>query len=143
MPDILQDFPIRASRARVFAAVSKPSGLDAWWTLSSTGVPEEGAEYLLGFGPGYDWRAVVSRCVPDEEFELELTSADEDWQGSRVGFRLEEAEGKTNVRFHHKGWREANEHYRISCHCWALYLRLLRRFIEEGERVPYAERLDA
>ena len=30
------------------------------------------------------------------------------------------------VRFHHCGWLTANEHFRISNHCWAMYLRILR-----------------
>jgi len=104
--------------------------------------PEEGAEYELGFGPGYDWRAVVSRSVPDKEFELEIVSADEDWRGTRVGFFLDENEGVTQVRFHHTGWPESNDHYRVSCYCWPMYLRLLRRQVEHGEVVPYEDRLD-
>lgn len=142
MPDILQDFPIRAPRARVFRAVSEPAGLDAWWTKTSAGESTEGAEYALGFGPGYDWRARVSRAVPDSEFELTMTDSDADWNGTRVGFRLEENDGVTQVRFHHTGWPQSNEHYRISCHCWAMYLRVLRRHLEHDEFVPYEQRLD-
>jgi len=47
------------------------------------------------------------------------------------------------VRFCHRGWPAENEHYRVSCHCWALYLRLLRRQVEYAESVPYEQRLDA
>jgi hypothetical protein len=36
----------------------------------------------------------------------------------------------------------SNDHFRISCYCWPMYLRLLRRHIEHGEVVPYADRLD-
>lgn len=142
MPDILQDFPVRAPREAVFHAVSEPRGLESWWTKRSSGDPAEGAEYELWFGADYDWRAKVARYVPDTEFELELTRADSDWLGTRVGFRLETGEGATWVRFHHAGWPNANEHYRISCHCWAMYLRVLRRFLEHGETVPYEDRLD-
>ncbi len=53
MADILQDFPIAVPPARVYEAVSTPSGLDAWWTLTCSGEPEPGAEYALGFGPSY------------------------------------------------------------------------------------------
>jgi len=140
MADISHDFPINASLNRVFEAVSTPAGLDTWWTKHSTGEPVEGNEYKLWFGPEYDWRAVVCRCVPDTEFELELTSAQRDWQGTRVGFLLEERDGVTQVRFHHSGWPEANDHYRGSCYCWAMYLRLLRRYVETGETVPYEDR---
>jgi uncharacterized protein YndB with AHSA1/START domain len=142
MADILQDLPVRAPAQQVFDAISTPQGLDAWWTKTAAGKPEPGEEFDLGFGPEYQWRAAVTRCVPGSEFELQLTTADEDWLGTRVGFSLTPADGKTLLKFRHTGWPEANEHYRISCHCWAMYLRILRRFLEHGERVPYEERLD-
>src|SRR5262249_55632985 len=96
----------------------------------------------LSFGPGYDWHAKVTRCVANSEFELVMTRADSDWNGSRVGFQLEDQTGVTLVRFYHTGWPATNEHYRISSHCWAMYLRVLRRYIEHGELVPYENRLD-
>ena len=143
MADRYHHFPIKASLQEVFQAVSTPEGLDTWWTKRSSGKPVEGAEYELWFGPEYDWRAVVSRCVPGTEFEFEIISAQEDWQGTRVGFLLDDKEGVTQVRFHHLGWPAANEHYRGSCYCWAMYLRLLKRYVEHGETVPYEDRLDA
>ena len=103
----------------------------------------EGAEYELYFGPSHDWRAIVSRCLPNTEFELKMISAQEDWQGTLVGFVLDPKAGATWVHFHHSGWPQANEHYRVSCYCWAMYLRLLKRHVEHGEFVPYEDRLDA
>ena len=142
MFEILQDFPIRAPATRVFEAVSSPAGLDQWWTERASGVPQLGAEYELFFGPDYHWRARVTRSVANAEFELELTHADADWTGSRVGFTLQQRDSDTWVQFRHSGWPGQNEHYRISCHCWAMYLRVLRRFLEHGETVPYSVRLD-
>ena len=142
MPDILHDLPIDVPRLRVFEALTTPEGLDLWWTARSAGTPAPGAEYELWFGPDYDWRARVTRVVPGEEFELELVRADPDWTGTRVGCRLEDRGGGTWLRFWHTGWREASEHYRISSYCWAMYLRILRRALEHGERVPYEQRLD-
>ncbi len=143
MPDILQDFPINAPIEKVFQSISTPMGLDNWWTQESDGQAVEGAEFKLGFGPEYNWRAKVVRCVPNIEFELEMTQADGDWLGTRVGLHLEDREGLTWIQFHHTGWPQANEHYRISTHCWAAYLRILRRFLEHGESVPYEKRLEA
>ncbi len=143
MADSLHDLPIKARCDRVFQAVCTPDGLDAWWTERSAGEPREGAHYDLRFGPEYAWRAVVLRSVPDTEFELEMIDADQDWTGTRVGFRLEDRGETTWLRFSHTGWPTANEHYRISCHCWAMYLRILRRHLEHGESVPYESRLDA
>jgi uncharacterized protein YndB with AHSA1/START domain len=134
---------IKATLQQVFRAVSTPTGLDSWWTKRSSGEPTLGADYDLSFGPDYDWRAVVSRCVPDTEFELEVTRAQEDWQRTRVGFLLEDKDGVTQVQFYHSGWPAANEHYQVSCYCWAMYLRLLQRYVEYGELVPYEDRLQA
>jgi len=141
MPDILQDFPIAADPARVYRAVSEPALIDEWWTLRSAGTPAVDETYDLEFGPGYRWGAVVTRAEPGRAFELRLTSADADWVNSLVGFELEPSVTGTQVRFYHRGWPEANAHYRVSCHCWAMYRRILRRHIENGESVAYDERL--
>src|SRR5712692_1880011 len=116
MADIFQTFPIDAPRQLVFRAISTPAGLDSWWTKRSSGEPGHGAEYQLWFGPEYDWRAVVSRFIIETEFELEVTKAQEDWLGTRLGFVLDEQDGVTQVRFHHTGWPGANDHYRTSCY---------------------------
>ena len=143
MADIIYHFPIKASAQRVFDAVSTPEGLDTWWTKRSAGEAVDGAEYQLWFGPDFDWRATVSRCVKRTEFELTLTVAQKDWLETRVGFLLEEREGLTQVRFYHRGWPETNDNFSISSFFWAMYLRLLRRYVEHGEVVPYENRLDA
>ncbi|HEY8225967.1 MAG TPA: SRPBCC domain-containing protein [Pyrinomonadaceae bacterium] len=77
-----------------------------------------------------------------QKFELTFNKADADWQNSRISFRLTPDNGKTSVSFRHVGWPEMNEHYKISCFCWAMYLRLLKRYVETGETVPYEIRLD-
>jgi hypothetical protein len=142
MADIVMDFRVNARTDRVFPAVSTGRGLESWWTKQSLGEPTMGAEFQLGFGPKHDWRATVTRCAANSEFELQLVRADEDWMQTRVGFRLEAAGGATNVHFHHTGWPTANEHWRFSVYCWAMYLRLMRRHIEHDELVPYEKRLD-
>ncbi|HKQ80369.1 MAG TPA: SRPBCC domain-containing protein [Blastocatellia bacterium] len=143
MADIFHQFTIKATGQQVFQAVATPTGLDAWWTLSSSGQPAEGATWRLWFGPEYDWRATVTRCAPGSEFELELTDAMEDWVNTRVGFSLTEKEGVTTVRFYHIGWSEPSQHYCISSYCWAMYLRLLKRYVERGEITPYEARDEA
>ena len=142
MADIFHNFPIKAPARRVFEAISTPQGLDSWWTKDAAAAPAKNAEYKLGFGTGYDWLAYASEWIPDSQFELTLTEADGDWRGTRVGFHLSESDDVTEVRFHHLGWPQVNDHYQISCFCWAMYLRLLKRYVETGEVVKYEERLD-
>jgi hypothetical protein len=68
--------------------------------------------------------------------------ADPDWIGTRVGFLLEDQRSLTQVQFYHTGWPTANQHWRTSCYCWPIYLRLLRRHLGHAESVPYEQRLD-
>ena len=84
----------------------------------------------------------MTRCEPDVAFELTLNHADKEWVGTQVGFHRNAKGGATQVCFHHLGWPAASEHNRVSCYCWAMYLRVLRRYLEHGESVPYERRLD-
>jgi uncharacterized protein YndB with AHSA1/START domain len=143
MPDIVHLFPVNAPIEQVFSAVSSPAGLNAWWTLRAAGRPEVGAAYQFWFGEGVDWRGVVRAVAPERLIEWEITVADADWTGTRVGFVLEPKDETTVARFHHRGWATENDHFQTSSFCWALYLRLLRRYVETGEVIPYAGRYGA
>jgi uncharacterized protein YndB with AHSA1/START domain len=143
MADIIHEFTIRTGPPRVFHAMATPQGLTHWWTQSSTGKAEAGAEYQLHFGRDYAWRGRVTRYEPDAAFELEMTEAHPDWLNTRVGCELRpEGRESTRVIFYHSGWPAANQHWRVSCYCWAMYLRVMRRYLEHGESVPYDQRLD-
>ena len=120
--------------------VSTPQGLDRWWTKRSGGIPAIGQEYVLWFGPDYDWRARVAQADPGTSFELEITQADDDWVGTKVRFDLQGKEGGTVVQFSHSGWADPSERFRISSYCWAMYLRLMKRSLERGEFVEYGQR---
>ena len=140
MPDINHLFTIRASVEKVFQAITTPTGLDAWWTITSKGSPVLNTTYELFFGAKWDWRATVTIAEPDAHFEVEMTRADPDWEGTVVGFKLEASGENTNVDFYHTGWKSANAHFRTSSFCWAMYLRHLRRYVEGGTIIPYEDR---
>lgn len=143
MSDIFLSFPVNAPIEQVFDAVASPTGLNQWWTLRSNGKPTTGSTYELYFTEGYDWRAnVLNACAPFS-FELKITKATPDWQGTRVIFSLEEKDGYTQVNFSHLGWPDNNDHFRTSSFCWAMYLRLMKRYVEFGETVKYGKRLNA
>ena len=142
MADIYHYFPINASIEKVYESISTPGGLDTWWSKSSVGKPRQGEMYRISFGADYNWKAVVSKYVPGKEFELTMTDADADWLNTKVGFSLINKNDLTELHFYHTGWKEDNEHYRISNYCWAMYLRVLKCNVEFGETVPYEDRLN-
>lgn len=142
MADIFHYFPINASPEKVFENISTPKGIDNWWSLEAKGTTGLREVYEFFFGEDYHWAGVISKYNPCTEFELTMTKSDNDWDGSKVGFKLIDKITYTQVEFYHTGWPEANEHYRISNYCWAMYLRILKRFIEHDEFVPYELRLE-
>jgi uncharacterized protein YndB with AHSA1/START domain len=142
MSDIYHSFPIKAPLSKVFEGIATSKGLDNWWPRSSKGNPAVGAIYDFDFGPDYQWKAVITKCIPDQEFEMQFTHAMDDWMGAKVGFRLKRSDDLTWVYFYHTGWPDITDHYKISSYCWAMYLRILKRNLEFGETVPYEKRLD-
>jgi uncharacterized protein YndB with AHSA1/START domain len=143
MADIIHEFNVKARPELVFPLFASPNGLEKWWTKSSSGESREGGVLRLYFGPQFDWQGKVTRCVPPSLFELEMVNAHPDWVGTRVRCELTpDGNDSTRVIFRHTGWPEQNEHWRVSCYCWAMYLRILRRNLEHGETVEYEQRLD-
>jgi uncharacterized protein YndB with AHSA1/START domain len=111
MADIYHHFTINSPAKKVFEAISSSEGLDQWLTKSSSVVLEMGGVYTLNFGPPYIWKAVVTKYKTDSLFELEMTDADTDWLGTKVGFTLFRQEGFTKIHFYYTGWLESNEHF--------------------------------
>lgn len=142
MADIFHTFIIKATPGKIFENITTAEGLDKWWTKSSKGTSEIGALYTLHFGSEYNWQAIVTKLIEDNEFELQITHAYDDWMNTKVGFILKPVNEVTSVEFYHTGWQRCNEHYKISTYCWAMYLRLLKRYTEHGEQVDYENRLD-
>lgn len=141
MADIYHTFTINDSLTEVFNGISKPKGLNIWWTRKSEGEPIVGSIYKLDFGESYQWEAIVSKSKQNNVFELKMTKADEEWTETEIGFSLTVKNSLTQVSFYHKGWRDKSENFKFSSYCWAMYLRILKRNIEHGEIIPYEKRL--
>lgn len=137
--EIAQQLTIKAEMHDVYDALTTPRGLDAWWTTGSEGSASAGAVYTFEFND-IRWKAEVVDVASDL-FRLRFLEADDDWRGTILEFQLRCTGEHTVVGFTHRGWREPNEHFRVSAHCWARYLRLLARYVEYGEIVPYEQRL--
>lgn len=140
MQTIYHDLWIQAPVEKVFEAVTKPELLNEWWTLQCEGQPITGSVYKLIFSPEYIWHGKVTQHIHDLAFELEIVDSHPDWDGTLVGFVIKEQSNGSKLQFTHARWKKLNEHFRASSYCWAVYLRILKGFLEKGIRVPYEER---
>lgn len=137
---IFHDLEVNATLENVFQMFSVPEFLNEWWTHHCLGNPEPDAEYTFEFTEEYIWKGKISKFNPPFEIEYTMTEADEDWKGTKVGCTLKETKRGTRISFYHTGWESANDHFRQTSFCWAMYLRILKKFVEEGLHIPYAER---
>jgi len=134
---------VRSTPAVVFAAITNPTGLDAWWTKDCEGEPVSGTSYRFFFSEAFDWTADVTDVDQGKMIEWRFTDAEPDWTGTRLRIVLEADGNRTWISFLHDGWKEDNEHFCHTSFCWAQYLRLLRLWIEDGTSVAYEKRDEA
>lgn len=140
MAKILHALWINAPIEKVFEAVSSPHGLNQWWTLDCIGIPALGERYTFIFSPDCIWKGEVVSIQSPAEICWKMFDTQEDWENTEVGFRLMNHARGTDVEFYHTGWHESNKHFRVSSYCWAVYLRVMKAYLEKGHITPYAER---
>lgn len=110
MPDIRHSIQTSAKADALFPLVATARGFAQWWAAD---VSEPDAAVELGFFN----RATVYRLrlVENKSTQIEwVCETGDEWNGTRIGFRLEENKSGTLVRFTHAGWRSESEYF-ISC----------------------------
>ncbi len=137
---IFHDVHISAAPKALYDAVSLPWQLIHWWPLKCEGVPSVGSMYNFFFTAEYDWFGKVTKADEAKAFHIKMTKADTDWNPTSFGFDLLEQDNGTLLQFWHKDWPECNAHFKRSSYCWALLLKGLKDYVENGIVVPFEQR---
>jgi len=137
---IYHQLVVKSNITNVFNAISSPSELEKWWPLKCSGKPEINQVYNFNFTDEYDWYAKVSSVKINNHIHYKLTKSDIDWDPTSFGFDLESIEKGVLIDFWHKDWQECNPHFKHSSFCWAMLLKGLKNYIENGIVIPFEER---
>jgi uncharacterized protein YndB with AHSA1/START domain len=137
---IYHNVEINTTADNIYNAITSADGLEKWWPLKSTGMPIIGGIYTFYFSPEYDWTAQVTHCEANKYMEWAMVESEEDWHQTSLVFKIEPFAQVCILSFEHRGWREANDHFRRTSYCWALYLRCLKLYLETSETVRYNDR---
>ena len=141
MYTIYHDFVVNVSKEKFFEAVSKPTGLNNWWTLQCSGYPKLEEVYNLNFTDEFNWFAKISKFEENKCIEFSMAEAMEEWLPTKFGFKLHEINSeKTEIEFYHSNWKEITKEYRIASFCWAMLLNQLKDYLEKGIITPFSER---
>ena len=132
MYDILHDIDIAATPTDIFQMITHPQNLNQWWTVKSTGEPSLNETYNFYFSDDYNWFAKVIHIEENRSVIFEMTQADSDWAETVLSFDIiRKSETLQTLRFEHKNWQTANNHFRRTSFCWALYFDKMKRLLEE------------
>jgi uncharacterized protein YndB with AHSA1/START domain len=108
MPDIKHSIQISAAPEAVYQLVATAEGLGQWW---ATDVAEADGAVALGFfnrTTVYRLRPMVDHSPSEAEW---LCETGDEWNGTRLVFRLEGTGSGTTLRFAHAGWRSETDYF--------------------------------
>jgi len=138
--NIYHDVFIQSNPSKVFDAISEAEHLVNWWPLKCSGNCGIGETYNFFFTKEYDWLAKIKDLKLNEYIEFEMTRSDSDWAATYFRFDLKIEGNGTMLEFSHCNWPENNHHYRRSSYCWAILLKGLKDYVEQGKIVPFEKR---
>ena len=137
---IYHDVYIEALPPQVYHAVTNPEQLINWWPLKCSGAPVLDREYNFYFAPEYNWFGKVIKAEKNSAFHIKMTQSDTDWNPTSFGFDLLPKKDGTLLQFWHRNWPYCNAHFKQSSYCWAVLLKGLKEYLENGIVVPFEQR---
>ncbi len=140
MFNIYHDIYIKSTAEAIFEAVTTPLALEKWWPQHCSGSALVGVEYRFYFEKEYDWYGIVTKVVPSNYFEIQMTKSDPDWNHTKFSFHIKPENGGCWLEFNHINWPKNNHHFRRSSFCWAILLQGLKNYLEKDEIIPYPDR---
>lgn len=141
MNTISQGFFIKSSQEKIFEAISTPEGFNNWWTKECSGIPKLDAEFNFYFSEEYNWKAKVSKLIPNEAIEFTMTVASENWEDTVFGFQLTpDSNNNIFIEFYHKNWKSVNKEFQITNYCWANIFFQLKEYVETGLVLEFSQR---
>lgn len=142
--DYTTTFTVDQSPEEVFNAINNVRG---WWSGEFEGDADKlGSEFTYRFQDMHLSKQRVTSFVPGkqvvwhvEEGYLSFVNDKTEWTGTDIVFDISEQDGKTQVRFTHKGLQPQVECYDTCSDAWGSLIRgNLRQLIITGQAQPAA-----
>lgn len=128
---------IKASRKKVYTALSTTEGLKGWWTSEAKAEEFVGGIAEFIFGEQYHNKMKVTCLEPNKKIEWECLEGDKEWVGTTFLFDLEEKNGSTILRFSHNNWKEETDFFASCNYHWGYYMSSLAKYFETGKGSPF------
>lgn len=158
MATIHHELFIAASAERIYAALTSPEGLSAWWTPGVTTTPQN-STVRFPFGDAYYKEMAVTESIISERLQWRCVAGASEWIGTTLSFELKsgtvtslkkhfpELDGQFNqtesrtagtvIIFQHGDWKNTTPMFAECSYTWALFLRSLKLYCETGTGQPW------
>ena len=133
MAEINHEIKIKASRERVFEALTTAGGLRSWVTARVEGDGGSGHAWRFEFSerPTFGWE--VTESTSPARVAWRCVEGPGDSVGTRVTFDLSAADkDRTLVEIAHEGWPGTHGNFRKCNTYWGVLLHHLRQYVETG-----------
>lgn len=143
MPDIELKVEINTSPEKVYEALTEQKHFELWWTPDCTVEPEVGTESRFEFNPYGDYIVlIVTKLEPNKLVEWKVTDSKmmgtPEWINTTITFELSEKDGKTELSFAHKDWKEETECFKKCTEGWTHFVAdSLKLYLETGKGKPF------
>jgi uncharacterized protein YndB with AHSA1/START domain len=144
-----QSLVLEANPAAVYAALTTPEGLRAWWTPDCDVQTATGGKIHLRFERTHK-EMRIERLDPGREVRWLCTASHlafapaprrSEWVGTQIVFRLTpHGMGHTRLDFEHVGLVPALDCYEVCSDGWRHYLSSLQQLAATGRGTPYEPR---
>jgi hypothetical protein len=127
--DIKHSVPIAAKAEAIYPLVATAKGFRQWW---ATDVTEPAGAVELGFfkrATVYRVKLKTDKAPAHAEWVCETG---DEWNGTRIIFRLEAAKSGSVLRFTHGGWKAETDYF-VSCNTTWGELMYRLKAVAEGK----------
>ena len=136
MPDIMHLIRFNSPPSVVYAMLTAPEGVRAWWT------PDADLDAVVG-GTGefrfYDGKKVTRIRIdelapPMRAVWTVVDSFRPEWVGTTITFELRPAGGGIELLFVQRGYPQADEDYAVCTTGWGIYIARLQQRLEASQK---------
>jgi uncharacterized protein YndB with AHSA1/START domain len=133
MPEIRHAIQIAATPEAIYPLIATARGFSQWWAADVT--EQDGAVELGFFKRATVYRLRLAAEETPARAEWACETGDE-WNGTRITFRLEARGATTLLNFSHAGWRSETDYFTACNTTWGELMYRLKATAEGKGRGP-------
>jgi uncharacterized protein YndB with AHSA1/START domain len=131
MTDLSYQVLIDAPAAKVYAAIATQNGLRNWWTADTKMDEKTGGKAEFGFDKrGMIFRMDIKTLESVTRVVMQCHGDHPEWAGTTLTWRIDSEDGKSVLRFTHKGWEEVTDFCATCNAMWGNLMYRLKAYVE-------------